>query len=136
MSHPTETFNPFDPTGMLKSMRDSGMDAWSKMMIQFVNTDAYAQATGTMLDTWMSSSAHFRKAMETAMTQVLTNLNMPTRADVTSLAERLTNIEMRLDDLEAKLDAALRPERKSIVEGAGKKSKPKSGTAEEPHDAN
>jgi hypothetical protein len=34
----------------------------------------------------------------------LTRLNMPMRSDVTSLAERLTNVEMRLDDLDAKLD--------------------------------
>ena len=93
---------------MFKTMRDANMDAWSKMMIQLVNTDAYAQATGTMLDAWLTTSAPFRKALETTMTQALTNLNMPTRADVTSLAERLTNIEMRLDDLEAKLDESLR----------------------------
>jgi len=124
MSQTTETFNPFDPTGMMKSMRDAGMDAWSKMMIQFVNTEAYSQATGAMLDTWMSSSVHFRKAIETAMTQVLTNLNMPTRADVTSLAERLNNIEMRLDDLDAKLDEAQRAARKAA---AGPKSKSKPG---------
>jgi hypothetical protein len=104
MSDKAETFNPFDPTGMLKTMRDSSMDAWSKMMIQVVNTEAYAQGTATMLDAWLSSSAPFRKAIEMAMTQVLINLNMPTRADVISLADRLTNIEMRLDDLEAKLD--------------------------------
>ena len=108
MSQNNETFNPFDPTGMFKSMRDANMDAWSKMMIQLVNTDAYAKATGAMLDAWLTTSAPFRKALETAMTQVLTNLNMPTRADVISLAERLTNIEMRLDDLEAKLDESLR----------------------------
>jgi hypothetical protein len=124
MSQKNDTFNPFDPTGMFKNMRDSGMDAWSKMMIQFVNTEAYSQATGAMLDTWMSSSAHFRKAIETAMTQVLTNLNMPTRADVTSLAERLNNIEMRLDDLDAKLDEAQRAARKAA---AGPKSKSKPG---------
>ncbi len=29
-------FNPFDPTGMLKEMRDANMDAWSKMMVEFV----------------------------------------------------------------------------------------------------
>jgi polyhydroxyalkanoate synthesis regulator phasin len=85
-------------------MRDTGMDAWSKMMIQLVNNEAYAQASGTMLDTWLTTSAPFRKALETTMTQVLTQLNMPTRTDITSLAERLTHIEMRLDDLEAKLD--------------------------------
>jgi BMFP domain-containing protein YqiC len=125
MSDKTETFNPFDPTGMLKTMRDSSMDAWSKMMIQMVNTEAYAQATATMLDAWLSTSAPFRKAIETAMTQVLTNLNMPTRGDVISLADRLTNIEMRLDDLEAKLEemqhaangaAARRPRKPSTPE--------------------
>jgi hypothetical protein len=108
MNQTNDTFNPFDPTGMLKSLRDANLDAWSKMMIDLVNTDAYARATGTMLDVWLSNSAPFRNALESALTQALTSLNLPTRADVTSLAERLTNIELRLDDLDAKLDEALR----------------------------
>jgi hypothetical protein len=108
MSQTNDTFNPFDPTGMLKTMRDANMEAWSKMMIQLVNTEAYAQATAVMLDAWLSTSAPFRKALETATTQALVSLNMPTRADVISLAERLTNIEMRLDDLEAELDEVQR----------------------------
>jgi hypothetical protein len=108
MSQTDDTFNPFDPTGMLKSLRDANLDAWSKMMIDLVNTDAYAKATGTMLDVWLSNSAPFRKALESALTHALTSLNLPTRADVTGLAERLTNIELRLDDLDAKLDEALR----------------------------
>ena len=108
MSQTNDTFNPFDPTGMLKNIRDANLDAWSKMMIDLVNTDAYAKATGVLLDAWLSNSAPFRKALESTLTQVLTNLNMPTRADVTSLAERLTKIEMRLDDLDAKLDEGLR----------------------------
>ena len=103
MSQNIDNTNPFDPTGMWRGLRDANLDAWSKMMIQIVNSEAYAQATGTMLDAWLTSSAPFRKAMETTMTQVLTQLNMPTRTDVTSLAERITNIEMRLDDLDAKL---------------------------------
>ena len=60
-----------------------------------------------MLDVWLSNSAPFRKVIEKAMTQALANLNMPSRDDVTRLAERLTNIEMRLDDLDAKLDQVL-----------------------------
>jgi len=103
----------FDPFGAWKNMRDSGMDAWSKMMIQLVNTEAYAQATSTMLDTWLTTSTPFRKAIESTMTQVLTQLNMPMRSDVTGLGERLTHIEMRLDDLEAKLDERARPEPKA-----------------------
>jgi hypothetical protein len=108
MSQNNDTFNPFDPTGMLKGLRDANLDAWSKMMIDVVNTDAYAKATGTLLDAWLSNSAPFRKALEYALTQALTSLNLPTRADITGLAERLTNIELRLDDLDAKLDGALR----------------------------
>jgi hypothetical protein len=103
-----EDSNPFDPTGMFKNMRDASMDAWSKMMIQLVNSESYSKATGAMLDAWLSTSAPFRKAVESTMTQVLTQLNMPTRSDVTGLGERLTNIEMRLDDLEAKIDESQR----------------------------
>jgi hypothetical protein len=111
MSQSNDTFNPFDPTGMLRGMRDTSMDAWSKMMIQLVNTDTYAQSTAAMLDAWLTGSTPFRKVLETTMTQVLINLNMPSRQDVIALAERLTNIEMRLDDLEAKLDKGRRPGR-------------------------
>ena len=123
MSQKNDSVNPFDPTGMFKNMRDSGIDAWSKIMIQLVNTDAYAQATGAMLDTWLATSTPFRKAIESTMTQVLTNLNMPTRNDVTSLAERLTNIEMRLDDMEAKVDDTLRAERKPAAAPKAKETK-------------
>lgn len=103
MSDKNGDFNFFDPTGMVKSMRNAGMDAWAKMMIEVVNSDAYAQAQGEMLDTWLASSAPFRKAMESSITQTLANLNLPSRDDITRLAERLTNIEMKLDDMDARL---------------------------------
>jgi len=103
MSHPNG-FDLLDPTGMLKKMRDTSMEAWSKMMIDFVNTEAYAQATGTMLDAWLATSSPFRKALESAMARALAEVNLPSREDVIRVAERLTNIELRLDDLEAKLD--------------------------------
>ncbi len=80
------------------------MDAWGKTMVEMVNSEAYAQATGAMLDTYMTVSAPFREAVEKAMLKTLEQMAMPSRADVVSLAERMTNIEMRLDDLDAKLD--------------------------------
>jgi hypothetical protein len=119
MSEPNNSFDPFDPTGMLKSMRDASVDSWSKMMIQLVNSEAYAKANGAMLDAWLSSSGPFRKAIEAGMAQNLAALNLPSRADFISLAERLTNLEMRLDDLDAKLDELLHAARK----GATRKSK-------------
>ena len=124
MSEKNDTFNPFDPTGVFRNLRDTSMDAWSKTMIQLVNTEAYAQATGAMLETWLGTSVHFRKVIETTMTQALTNLNLPSRADLASLAERLTNIEMRLDDLGAKLEESQRGGRKAV---ANPKAEPKTG---------
>lgn len=108
MSENNSQFDLFDPMGMLKSVRNENMDVWAKMMVQFVNTEAYADATGKMLDAWLGSSAPFRKLLEDSMTKWLAQLNMPSRDDVTRLAERLTNVEMRLDDLDAKLDDILR----------------------------
>ena len=124
MSQNNETYNPFDPAGVMKSMRDSGMDAWSKMMIQVVNTDAYAQAVGTMLDTALTNSTPLRKAIEASMAQALAGFNLPSRADVIRLAERLTSIEMRLDDLEAKLDESLRAARKVPADPATQENRP------------
>jgi hypothetical protein len=121
MSQPDDTFNPFDPTGVFKEMRNAGMDAWSKMMIQLVNTEAYARANGQMLDAWLVTSTPFRNALESAMAQALAKLNLPSRADFINLAERLTNIEMRLDDLDAKLDELRPAPRKG---GAGRKAAP------------
>ncbi|MCC6491815.1 MAG: hypothetical protein IT424_02215 [Pirellulales bacterium] len=101
--------DPLDPTGVLKGMRDAAMTNWAQMMTHLVNTEAYAGATGAMLDASLSASAPFRKLMESTMAQSLANLNMPSREDFIRLAEQLTHIEMRLDDMEAKLDALARP---------------------------
>jgi hypothetical protein len=100
-------FDPFDPTGLLKGMRDSNMDSWAKIMVDFVNTEAYAESTGAMLDAWLTTSGPFRKVMEDSMAKTLAQLNLPSRDEVTRVAERLTNIEMRLDDIEAKVDDVL-----------------------------
>ncbi|MGO9519055.1 MAG: hypothetical protein ACLPND_18645 [Candidatus Korobacteraceae bacterium] len=93
-----------DPMEPWRNMRDVYLDAWAKTMVDMVNTEAYAQATGTMLDTYLTVSTPFREAVEKAMLKTLEQLAMPSRADVVSIAERMTNIEMRLDDLDAKLD--------------------------------
>ena len=115
MNEHLETTNPLDPFDTLntmrdaslkswQAMRDASLESWSKIMIDLVNSEAYSQATSQWLDTYLTVSQPFQRIIEVTMTQVLTRLNMPMRSDVTSLAERLTNVEMRLDDLDAKLD--------------------------------
>jgi polyhydroxyalkanoic acid synthase PhaR subunit len=107
MADETRNNKPFDPMEPWRGMRDVYLDAWAKTMVDMVNSEAYSQATGVMLDTYLTASSPFREAVEKAMLKTLEQLAMPTRADVISIAERMTNIEMRLDDLDAKIDALL-----------------------------
>src|SRR5271157_6609411 len=102
---PTQDGKRFDPMEPWRGVRDVYLDAWAKTMVDMVNTEAYAQATGTMLDTYLTVSTPFREAIEKAMLKTLEQLAMPSRADFVSIAERMTNIEIKLDDLDAKLDA-------------------------------
>lgn len=93
-----------DPMAGFRDVRDAYLDAWAKTMVDAVNTEAYAKASGAMLDTYLTASTPFREGMEKAMLQALQQLSMPSRADFLSLAERLTNLEVKLDDIDAKLD--------------------------------
>lgn len=102
-----ENSKPFDPFESFRGMRDAYLNAMSKTMIEAVNTESYAQATGAMLDYCLSASAPFRDALEKSMVQALQQLSLPSRQEVAALAERFTNVEMRLDDLDAKLDRVL-----------------------------
>lgn len=124
MSDEAKGAKPFDPTEPWRGMRDVYLDAWAKTMVDMVNTEAYAQATGTMLDTYLTASAPFREAVEKAMLKTLEQLAMPTRADVVSIAERMTNIEMRLDDLDAKLDGI-----RNLIASVGAVSRPEAKTS-------
>jgi len=97
----------FDPFEAWRGMRDASMDVWAKAMVEAVNSEAYAKASGAMLDAYLTGSAPFRDMLEKSMIRALEQLSMPSRADFISIAERLTNVEMRLDDMDTKLDRIL-----------------------------
>jgi hypothetical protein len=94
----------YDPMGAWREMRDTWLDNWAKVMVEAVNTDAYAKATGGLLNNYLTASTPVREAVDKIMLSLLAQLSMPSRADVVSVAERMTNLEMRLDDMDAKLD--------------------------------
>jgi hypothetical protein len=96
--------DPFDP---FRGLRDAYLDALSKTMINAVNTEGYAKATGAMLDYYLAASGPFREAAEKATLLGLRQLSLPSRQEIAALAERFTNLEMRLDDLDAKIDRIL-----------------------------
>jgi len=123
-----ETKDPnksFDPYEAWRGVHESNMDTWAKAMVQAVNSEAYAKATGAVLDAYLTASGPLRETLEKTMTQALQQLNMASREDFVSLAERLTNIEMRLDDMDAKLDRIERQNGKASAAGARPKKEKK-----------
>lgn len=120
---------PYDPFEAWRGIRDANMDAWAKFMVDAVNSEAYTKATGSMLETYLSASGPFREVLEETMLRTLGQLNMPSRADFVSLAQRLTHIEMRLDDLDAKLDQYMQSEKSKP--GTGEASAERSGKKKE-----
>jgi polyhydroxyalkanoic acid synthase PhaR subunit len=100
-------FDPNDPIGTWRTIRDANLDAWAKSMTAFVNTEAFSKAIGMQLDTLLATTAPVQKAVQDYMETYLAQVNMPSRSEVVSLATRMTNIEMRLDDMQAQLDEIL-----------------------------
>jgi hypothetical protein len=100
----TEDKKTYDPLEPFREMRDAYLDSMSKAMIDVMNTESYAQATGAMLECYLTASAPFRDALEKSMLKIMEQLSLPSRQELASLAERFTNVEMRLDDMDAKLD--------------------------------
>jgi hypothetical protein len=107
-----------DPLGTWVKLRDTMIESWSKAMTDVVGSDAYAQATGAMLNNYLTVATPAQQAIERAMGPILAQLNMPSRTEVLSLSERLTNVELRLDDLDAKIDE-IRRFLASLAQGAG-----------------
>lgn len=113
---------PFDPMESLRAMRDAYLDAMAKTMVETVNSEAYAQATGAMLESSLTAAAPFREALEKSMPQALGQLSLPSRQEVLALAERFTHVEMRLDDMDAKLDRILQRLAETKAEAAAGKA--------------
>jgi hypothetical protein len=99
-----ETKKIVAPPDPWRDMRDVYMDAWAKAMGETVKSPAYSEASGAVLETFLTTSAPFRDAQKKMMVSTLEQLNMPSRADFISLAERLANLELLLDDMAAKLN--------------------------------
>jgi hypothetical protein len=98
---------PFDPLESFRGLRDIYLDSMAKAMVDAVNTESYAKASAAVLDTTLTLSAPLREGLEKSMLQILEKLSLPSRQDIVALAERFANLEMRLDDMDAKLDRLL-----------------------------
>ncbi len=97
----------FDPFAPWRQLRDISIESWAKVMAETVGTEAFAESLGKSLNAYLETSAPMQKFVEQYMEAYLRRMNMPSRDEVLSIAERLTNLELRLDDLDAKADQIL-----------------------------
>ncbi len=106
----------YDPMETFRGMRDAYLGAMAKTMTEAVNSESYAQASGTMLENYLNASAPVKEALDRSMLQTLEQLSLPSRLDIISLAERFTNLELRLDDMDSKLDELMKLTKTSAAE--------------------
>jgi hypothetical protein len=105
-----------DVKKLLQDARDSVMDAWAKLALNLTSSHEYQRLQGMIVKPALLGIALFRKASESVMSPLLAQMNMPSREEVLGIAQRLTHIEMTLDDLGAALEqlrrsAGPRPQR-------------------------
>ena len=97
----------FDPLAMWKERQTASLNTWSKIMSETVSSEDFAQSMGQSLDDYLETTTPVRQQVEKAIEQYLQQMNMPSRQEVISIAERLTQLELRIDDMDAKMDDML-----------------------------
>jgi hypothetical protein len=90
--------------GRVRGVRDSAMEDLAKMTLAWTTSNAYQAINAAISRPPLLAAGIFRKATRSAMAGVLGKLNMPSREDVLALSQRLTRIEMVLDDVGAGMD--------------------------------
>lgn len=88
----------------LKKMQGIWLDGWAKMLGEGVQTPEYGKMMGQWMETWLSTGGSARQQLEQITEQYLEQMSLPSRKELTSVAKRITHLEMKLDDLDAKMD--------------------------------
>ena len=96
-----------DPFNDMIEFYDGWTKAWASTMSDTVASERFAQSAAEQMESSLEFMGFIRKLVGDAMDQYLQQMNLPARKEVVDLAERLTHIEMTIDDLDAKIDEIL-----------------------------
>ena len=89
-----------DPFAMWREWVAQSEKQWNTFLNQAMATDQFSQSSGRFMDLYVN----MQKGMNEAMGRYLTTLNLPTRADMLALGDRLRAIEEQLTRIEAGLE--------------------------------
>ncbi|MFN2223605.1 MAG: poly(R)-hydroxyalkanoic acid synthase subunit PhaE [Chloroflexota bacterium] len=96
-----------DPMSSMMQFYEQWTQAWAKSLSETVASPRFAETMADQTEGSLEFWALVRRQVGEAMEQYLQQMSLPTQSEVVSLAERLTTIEMRLDDMDEKLDEIL-----------------------------
>lgn len=96
-----------DVTALWRQMYDQQMETWSKAISDATGTEQFAAALGKQLETYLNAQGVMQKNLQQFMDRSLKTMNLPTRNDVTRLAEQIVALEAKVDSVEEKLDEVL-----------------------------
>jgi hypothetical protein len=103
MSETKSSKPDFDPLAGWRPFQE----AWAKTMGETVASEEFARAMGQSIGNYLETAEPMRQQMEKAVERYFHQMNLPTRSELTSLSERLANLELSVDDLAARMDEAL-----------------------------
>lgn len=96
-----------DPFAQMITFYDSMSKSWAKVMSDAVSSKSFAESMGQQVEGSLESMTVMQKQFGELYERYLQQMNLPTRKEMLNLAERLTRLEMALDDVDAKLDEVL-----------------------------
>ena len=96
-----------DPLAPMIEFYDNWTKTWSSAMSEMVASKSFADSMSEQMEGSLEALGLVRRQVGQVMEQYLQQMSLPTRKEVIGLAERLTKIEMAVDDLDAKLDQVL-----------------------------
>ena len=92
-----------DPLAAWRAWLGQSEQQWNAFLNQAMGTDQYSQSLGRFMELY----AMLQKNLTESMGRSLAALNMPTRADILALGDRLAMIEDRLAQIERALSRAV-----------------------------
>ena len=93
-----------DPFSQWIQFCDDWTRTWAGTMSDTVASKSFAESMAQQMESGLDTMSMVRQQMGSFMDQYLKQMNLPTRSEVLSLGQRFTQIEMRLDDLDAKME--------------------------------
>jgi len=102
------TSDPLAPWRDLVNQWEKAINTLANTINTLANTTMGSDQFSGSVNTAMNLSLRMQQKMSEAMATYLTTLNLPSKADITAVSERLASIEARLDQIASLAETAVR----------------------------